>query len=52
MEMNNVFTDDMSRGERELELLLSDRSVISELSSDFSLSDYQPEIKRLLRVTP
>lgn len=51
MEMNNVFTDEMSIGERELELLLSDRSVISELSSDFSLSDYQPEIKRLLRVT-
>ncbi|MBE6548348.1 MAG: DUF3794 domain-containing protein [Ruminococcaceae bacterium] len=35
----------------ELELLASDKSVLSELSGDFSLPDYQPEIKRLLRVT-
>ncbi len=35
----------------ELMLPASEKSVVSELSSDFSLSDYQPEIKRLLRVT-
>lgn len=29
---------------------LCDRFVMTELSSDFSLPDYQPEIKRLLRV--
>ncbi len=27
-----------------------DKTVVSELSSDFSLPDYQPEVKRLLRV--
>ena len=31
--------------------MLCDRSVMTELASDFSLPDYQPEIKRLLRIT-
>ncbi len=31
--------------------MLFDRSVSSEVSSDFSLPDYLPEVKRLLRVT-
>lgn len=35
----------------ELELSAADKNITSELSSDFSLPDYQPEIKRLLRVT-
>lgn len=30
---------------------ISDKSVTSELSGDFTLPDYQPEIKRLLRIT-
>ncbi len=30
--------------------LMCDRTVVSDLSGDFTLSDYQPEIKRLLRV--
>ena len=30
---------------------ISDRSVTSEISGDFTLPDYQPEIKRLLRVS-
>lgn len=52
MDMNNSFVDErMSSSEQEIELEMCDRSVVSELSSDFSLSDYQPEIKRLLRVT-
>ena len=33
-----------------VQALLCDRFVVTELSSDFSLPDYQPEIKRLLRV--
>lgn len=35
----------------ELELSAADKNITSELSGDFSLPDYQPEIKRLLRVT-
>ena len=31
--------------------LICDKSVITELSGDFTLPDYQPEIKRLLRVS-
>lgn len=31
--------------------MFCDRSVMTELASDFSLPDYQPEIKRLLRIT-
>ena len=30
---------------------MCDKSVIGEISGDFTLPDYQPEIKRLLRVT-
>ncbi len=33
-----------------LQMPLCDRQVMTELSGDFSLPDYQPEIKRLLRV--
>ena len=34
-----------------VQLPLCDKSIITELSGDFTLPDYQPEIKRLLRVT-
>lgn len=34
----------------ELELSVVDKNITSEISNDFSLPDYQPEIKRLLRV--
>ena len=33
-----------------LQIPISDKSVVTELSGDFVLPDYQPEIKRLLRV--
>ena len=33
-----------------LQIPVSDRSVTSEMSGDFVLPDYQPEIKRLLRI--
>ena len=41
------------KGERDgarVQALLCERTVMSELGADFSLPDYQPEIKRLLRV--
>ena len=34
-----------------VQVSMCDKSVISEISGDFTLPDYQPEIKRLLRVT-
>ena len=34
-----------------VQLPVCDKSVISEISGDFTLPDYQPEIKKLLRVT-
>ena len=34
-----------------LQLPLCDKTVTSEVAGDFSLPDYQPEIKRLLRVS-
>ena len=40
----------MERGGVRLQSLLCDRNVVTELSSDFSLPDYQPEIKRLLGI--
>ena len=33
-----------------IQALICDRQTVNELASDFSLPDYQPEIKRLLRV--
>lgn len=38
-------------GRTRVQAPICDRQVITELSSDFSLPDYQPEIKRLLRVS-
>ncbi len=35
---------------RSVQVPLADRTVTTELSGDFSLPDYQPEIKRLLRI--
>ena len=29
---------------------VSDRQIATEIASDFSIPDYQPEIKRILRV--
>lgn len=46
MDKYNAFSEEYD----EIELPAIERSTISELSSDFSLPDYQPEIKRLLRV--
>ncbi len=40
----------MERGGVRLQSLLLDKKPVTELSSDFSLPDYQPEIKRLLGV--
>lgn len=34
-----------------VQIPVSDRTVTDELSGDFTLPDYQPEIKRLLRIT-
>lgn len=39
------------RGTLRLQLPLFDRTITSEVTGDFSLPDYQPEIKRLLRVS-
>lgn len=33
-----------------IQVPINDKSVVSEISGDFTLPDYQPEIKRLLRV--
>ncbi len=35
-----------------MQIPLCDKSVLTEVSGDFSLPDYQPEIKRLLRIRP
>ncbi|MBQ8310340.1 MAG: hypothetical protein IJX80_04925 [Clostridia bacterium] len=40
----------MEQGGARVQATLCDRQVVTELSSDFSLPDYQPEVKRLLRV--
>lgn len=40
----------LERGGVRLQSLLLDKRLVTELSSDFSLPDYQPEIKRLLGV--
>ena len=34
-----------------VQLPVCDKGVISEISGDFTLPDYQPEIKKLLRIT-
>ncbi len=41
---NNRMTD------REMQLCFCDRTVLSEVNTDYSLPDYKPEIRRLLRV--
>ncbi len=46
--MDNYIKADKSRAR--IQDLLCDRQNVTELSGDFSLPDYQPEIKRLLRV--
>ena len=46
--MDNV--KGMENGGARFTSALCDRRVVTELSSDFSLPDYQPEIKRLLSV--
>ena len=35
---------------RDVQLPVCDRTVTTDLSGEFSLPDYQPEIKRLLRI--
>ncbi len=35
-----------------LQLPICDKTIVSDLSEDFTLPDYQPEIRRLLRITP
>lgn len=53
--MDEFYTRDKDKGERagtlRLQLPLFDKNVTSEVTGDFSLPDYQPEIKRLLRVS-
>ena len=39
-----------SRGAVRVQVPICDKQTVTELSSDFSLPDYQPQIKRLLRV--
>ena len=39
-----------AKGGARVQASLCDRQIVTELSSDFTLPDYQPEIKRLLRV--
>ena len=43
--------DQKSRGALRVQVPICDRQTVTELSSDFSLPDYQPQIKRLLRVS-
>ena len=45
--MDNYTKD---RGGVRVQAPICDRQIVTELSSDFSLPDYQPQIKRLLRV--
>lgn len=45
--VDDVYPSDAS----EMQLPLCDRVEVTDLSGDFSLPDYQPEIKRLLRIT-
>ena len=35
-----------------IQIPLCDKTVLTEVAGDFSLPDYQPEIKRLLRIRP
>ena len=35
-----------------MQIPLCEKTVLTEVSGDFSLPDYQPEIKRLLRIRP
>ncbi len=37
---------------KKLQLPICDKTVLTELSEDFTLPDYQPEIRRLLRISP
>ncbi len=37
---------------KKLQLPICDKTVLTELSEDFTLPDYRPEIRRLLRITP
>lgn len=46
--MENYIND--GKGGASLQGTVCDRVIVTELSSDFSLPDYQPEIKRILRV--
>ncbi len=49
--MMNDFTMPSDRAaHRSLQVPLADRLISSEVSGDFTLPDYQPEIKRLLRI--
>lgn len=41
----------MNQGDRTMQVPLCRRQVTTELNGDFSLPDYQPEIRRLLRIT-
>ena len=47
--MMNDFTED-TVGRKAMQILIMDRTLTTEITGDFSLPDYQPEIKRLLRI--
>ncbi len=45
-----MMNDDMSMVRPSVQVPLTDRILTTEIAGDFSLPDYQPEIKRLLRI--
>lgn len=48
--MDEIYTKQTVRAQR-LQLPICDRTVMTEVTGEISLPDYQPEIKRLLRVS-
>lgn len=49
--MDDFYTDGARGDTLRLQLPLCDKTLMHEVAEDFSLPDYQPEIKRLLRVS-
>ena len=43
---------DLNMNTEGMQIPLCDKTVLTEVAGDFSLPDYQPEIKRLLRIRP
>ncbi len=49
--MEDFYTDGIGKDALRLQLLVCNKMMMHEVAEDFSLPDYQPEIKRLLRVS-